>query len=224
MCWLRVAGLWADKTYDFRIAAVNSNGISAWSLASPRARTKPPLRPAAVALGLRAEEALAITLTLPPHGHTHPSRSCFHHSLWSHRSTPTPSFFHWASQFFSERPLSITRCPPKRIMNVFFPFFYRLMLIDCSPSQSAGAAASRVGTDERSRRQGPPRGHVDGGARRTAACASRASSWGPPTRSAWPLATRSAAGPGRRGRQTSTSPRSASETLWTNGAKGFWVP
>ena len=30
----------------------------------------------------------------------------------------------------------------------FFPFFYRLVLTDCSSSQSAGAAASRVGMDE----------------------------------------------------------------------------
>jgi hypothetical protein len=71
---------------------VNSNGTSAWSLASPRARTKPPLRPAAVALGLRAEEALAITLTLPPRSHTQPSRSCFHHSLWVTAAFKTASF------------------------------------------------------------------------------------------------------------------------------------
>jgi hypothetical protein len=40
------------------------------------------------------------------------------------------------------------------------------MLTDCSSSQSAGAAASRVGMDEaEADAKGPPRGHVDGGAR-----------------------------------------------------------
>jgi len=46
-CRLHIPGLWADKTYDFRIAAINGHGASAWSLASQRARTQPPLVPAA---------------------------------------------------------------------------------------------------------------------------------------------------------------------------------
>jgi hypothetical protein len=46
-CRLRVTGLLADRTYDFRVCALNEHGSSDWSLASQRGRTKPPLKPAA---------------------------------------------------------------------------------------------------------------------------------------------------------------------------------
>lgn len=55
-CWMRVEGLWADKTYDFRVAAINDNGHSDWSRASQRGRTKPPLKPERMAEGLRGDE------------------------------------------------------------------------------------------------------------------------------------------------------------------------
>jgi hypothetical protein len=53
---MRVEGLWADKTYDFRVAAINDNGHSDWSRASQRGRTKPPLKPERMAEGLRGDE------------------------------------------------------------------------------------------------------------------------------------------------------------------------
>jgi hypothetical protein len=226
-------------TYRLRVAGVSAIGQGKWSATTVSTTTlaTPPAQPQPPAVDPRHVElfSLRVGWTSPDeHGSApQPSRSCVHHSLWVTVAFKTVSsvrdptgllrrrrFFHGTSQFFLERLLSIIRCPPKRIMNVFFSIFlqtYAHRLFAVSISWSSGE--SRRHGRRRSRSQGPLRG--DGGARRTAACASRASSWGPPTRSAWPLATRSAAGPGRRGRQTSTSPRSASETLWTNGAIGF---
>jgi len=44
-CLLRVTGLLADRTYDFRVCALNEHGSSGWSTASARGRTKPPKKP-----------------------------------------------------------------------------------------------------------------------------------------------------------------------------------
>ena len=68
-CRLKVEGLLADHTYDFRVAALNDNGASAWSPASIRGRTKPPKKPDTIRKGLSADEvyptAIAFTWAEP---------------------------------------------------------------------------------------------------------------------------------------------------------------
>lgn len=44
-CALHVINLKADKTYDFRVAGINSNGVSEFGKPSRRCRTLKPLQP-----------------------------------------------------------------------------------------------------------------------------------------------------------------------------------
>ena len=60
-CRLHIPGLLADRTYDFRINAINKHGPSEWSAASKRSRTKPPLLPDAPAK-LRIDEVYPIAI------------------------------------------------------------------------------------------------------------------------------------------------------------------
>ena len=60
-CLLHIPELLADRTYDFRINAINKHGASEWSLASKRSRTKPPLLPDAPAK-LRVDEVYPIAI------------------------------------------------------------------------------------------------------------------------------------------------------------------